>query len=142
MPTEQEQRDQALFHLKTLVTDGGTAVDAYDLAMHWIENLRQLGVRIEIKPSKSRMDAECVAKYSGPERVSTDKWVHVHFFPTTHEQKQALFEAQAALNLLGIYFDTGGFTGQRDWELDWSFRFGGVPEHQDEMTSQVPSEGN
>jgi hypothetical protein len=29
---------------------------------------------------------------------------------------------------LGITFDTGGCQGQRDWELDWSFKYTGVPD--------------
>ena len=35
-------------------------------------------------------------------------------------------------------FDTGGGTdGQRDWELDWSFAYRGIPDFQKEQAQEA-----
>ena len=105
-----------------------TTNEAYNEAMDAVEELRESGIRVDIKPSRSRNDAECVAKYSGPERVAPDKWIHVTFHPQTGEQRKAIAEKARHLGWLGAGFDTGGCAGQRDWELDWSFRYTDRPD--------------
>jgi hypothetical protein len=100
-----------------------TANEAYDEVMAVVGVLKARGVGVEIEPAKSRTNVELVAEYSGPERVAPDRWVHVHLFPDTVEQKEAIAVAREKLCRMGIGFDTGGWAGCRDWELDWSFRY-------------------
>jgi hypothetical protein len=102
-----------------------TTDEAYDYTMEVAEELAATGIRLEIEPSKRMEDPKLLAKYSGPERVRPEKWVHVHFFPATHEQSKLIAEKARHLGWMGIYFDTGGFIGQRDWECDWSFKYTG-----------------
>lgn len=117
-------RDQALYHLKCLVADGGNGDDAFALAMHLVNDLHEAGVHLYFTPSKRSKDVEFVQKYSGPERARPEKWVHVHLHPVTEQEIESVKRVEAQLHEFGIYFDTGGMVGlngQRDWEFDWSF---------------------
>lgn len=107
--------------------------EAFDATLAAVEELRQSGISVEVKPSRSRSDSELVKKYSGPERVAPDRWVNVSFHPKTPEQSKAIAEKAKHIGWLGIGFDTGGCAGQRDWELDWSFRYTGMPDGELEV---------
>lgn len=111
-----------------------TTLEAFQETVDIIRELEQSGIRVIFKPSKFKDDAECVARYSGPERIPPDKWCNVSFFPTTDDQKIIIHEKCKHLGWMGVGFDTGGCDGQRDWELDWSFRF------VEKSTDHVPEE--
>lgn len=100
-----------------------TTNEAYDYAMAVAKEIEATGVAVTIKPSRSRNNPETIQKYSGPERVLPDRWMHVTFYPTTDEQRDLILQKQKALGWKGIGFDSGGGCGGRDWELDWSFRY-------------------
>lgn len=115
-----------------------TTDEAFDYTMELVEELRGMGVKVEIKPSRSRTNAEVIAKYSGPERVKPERWVNVQFKAVTEEQANAIQERCRKLNWLGVVFDTGGGMKMRDWELDWSFRYQGRPDaEREEVQGQV-----
>jgi hypothetical protein len=104
-----------------------TTDEAYAYTMEIVEELRHLGIEATFRPSKSMTDPEVVAKYSGPERVKPERWGKVTFKSFTPQQAQAIREKQQALGWLGIHFDSGGCVGQRDWEIDYSFKYTGAP---------------
>ena len=63
-----------------------------------------------------------IDKYANrPDRLDPEDWYHVEIKVDTKEQCDAVYEAASKLCKMGIGFDTGGCTGIRDWELDWSF---------------------
>jgi hypothetical protein len=102
-----------------------TTDEAYQRTMDAVLDLKSSGIEVNIVPSGAREREEMVQKYSGPERVSSDKWVHVHFVGVDKEQSQRIHDAAMLLSRDGISFDTGGGCGGRDWELDWSFSYTG-----------------
>jgi hypothetical protein len=108
--------------------------EAYDYAMEIVEELRATGITVTLKPTKSRNDPECVAKYSGPDRVRPERWFHVTFSSSTPQQSVAIREKQTQLGWLGIHFDSGGMVGKRDWEFDWSFKYVGAPDGNREQS--------
>jgi hypothetical protein len=115
-----------------------TTNEAYDATMAAVKELQASGIPVFMWPSDAREEPKIVAKYNGPERVSPDKWIHVKFSPVTSDQIQAIAEKAKHLGWLGIGFDTGGMTGQRDWELDWSFRYTTRPDGElEERRDQV-----
>ena len=114
-----------------------TATEAYELTLQAVASLESAGIRIEITPSSSRTDLELIQKYNQPERVAPDKWVNVSFFTETESETQLILKKARNLGRLGIAFDTGGMGGQRDWELDWSFAYRGVPDFTKEQAQQT-----
>jgi len=115
-----------------------TANEAYELTLKAVTSLESAGIKIKIAPSSSRTDLELIQKYNQPERVAPDKWVNVSFFPETPAKAQLILKKARNLGRLGISFDTGGEpNGQRDWELDWSFAYRGVPDFKKEQSQQI-----
>ena len=106
-----------------------TTEQAYERALAVVEELRQAGITVTIKPySKKLLTSELIAKYSGPDRIAPEKWVNVDLTYETEEQRLRIKSGAKELNWLGITFDTGGTSKTRDWELDWSFHYTGVPD--------------
>lgn len=95
--------------------------EAYDHTLTVVDEIKEAGVKVEIKPCSSRDNEDLVKKYDVPNRISSDKWIHVSFFPKGKEEIDLVFEKGRALRALNICFDSGGGCGSRDWELDWSF---------------------
>ena len=114
-----------------------TAAEAYELTMQAVASLESAGMKIKISPSNSRTDLELIQKYNQPERVAPDKWVNVSFFPQTESEAQLILKKARNLGRLGIMFDTGGASGLRDWELDWSFAYRGIPDFAKEEVQQT-----
>jgi len=114
-----------------------TANEAYELTLRTVSSLKSAGIRITITPSRSRTDPKLIAKYNQPERVAPDKWVNVSFLTQTQSEAQLIHEKARNLGRLGIMFDTGGDSGQRDWELDWSFAYRGNPDFAKEAAQQT-----
>ena len=112
--------------------------EAYELTMQAVTSLESAGITIQVTPSQSRADQELIQKYRQPERVAPEKWVTVAFLPKTQADAQLILKAVRNLGRLGISFDTGGGTdGQRDWELDWSFAYRGVPDFKKEQAQET-----
>ena len=116
------------------------ADEAYAEAIAAVHELRDSGIRTEIEPYPKPIRASLLEKYSGPERVAPEKWVNVHFYPVTDEQKSAIHEAAHKLGWQSMKFDTGGCEGQRDWELDWSFNVVATPDAEAEHGRDVVEE--
>ncbi len=102
-----------------------TAIEAYQNTLNRIQEMREVGIKNKITPCNVRNDLEIVARYSGPERIGPEKWVHVELYPSNETEKAIIYHHTSELNLMGIQFDTGGCDGERDWELDWSFFYAG-----------------
>ena len=115
-----------------------TTDEAYELTMQAVKSLESAGLAIKITPSQSRTDLELIAKYNQPERVAPEKWVSVAFLPKNQAEAQLILKKARNLGRLGISFDTGGEPGgKRDWELDWSFAYRGVPDFQKEQAQET-----
>lgn len=102
-----------------------TVTEAYELTLEKIEELRSEGIKVKIKPTRSRNDKETVEKFSGPDHLPPDKWVTVNFDNLDKGKAYRVLGEANYLGMVGIQFDSGGMPGTRDWELDWSFRYTG-----------------
>ena len=108
-----------------------TPIEAYELTLSKIGELKQEGIKVKITPSRSREDEEIVKEFDGHfQRIPADKWLHVSFESLTIEQANIVNGISTELGTMGIRFDTGGFGTERDWELDWSFKFTGEDEKE------------
>ena len=105
-----------------------TIDEAYEITMTAIEELKELGVRVEVRPSGTRNNPEFVERYNKPGCISPDKWYHVSFSSDTPKLAKAVYDSAENLRKLGIGFDTGGFAEYRDWEIDWSFTYSDEPD--------------
>ncbi len=98
--------------------------EAFELTLVAVEELKQQGIKVEIKPYPAeRIDDECVKKYTGSECADFTLWCNVRFYPETEEDAEKIYRKSIELSHQGIGFDTGGTKGIRDWELDWSFSY-------------------
>ena len=100
-----------------------TTIEAYEHTLEKIKELDDGDIIVRVVPHNSRRSAEIRKRYKGNEHIPPDKWVNVNFRFSNREQEQKIREAVNYLSLCGIYFDTGGMGGERDWELDWSFKY-------------------
>jgi hypothetical protein len=100
-------------------------LEAYNLTIDKIEELKREGINSTSVPSRSRGDRNLIKKYNSPKNVKPDKWFHVTFNINDEVQADKIFDAVKYLGLCGIQFDTGGYKNTRDWELDWSFEYTG-----------------
>jgi len=98
-------------------------LEAYDFTLEKIKELETHEIKVHFKESNSRNSKDCIKKYSGSERISPDKWYHVEMSFDNEFQLNKMIEMQRYLSMCGISFDTGGMSGFRDWELDWSFKY-------------------
>ena len=115
-----------------------TTNEAYELTLKAVTSLESAGIAVKITPSQSRTDLELIQKYNQPERVAPEKWVSVALFPKTQAEAQLILKKARNLGRLGIAFDTGGEpNGQRDWELDFSFSYRGVPNFAKEQAQET-----
>ena len=118
-----------------------TPTEAYELTLKAVASIESAGIAIKITPSTARTDLELVQKYNRPERVAPNKWVSVAFLPKNQAVAQLILKKARNLGRLGISFDTGGEpNGQRDWELDWSFAYRGIPDFQKEQAQETVEE--
>lgn len=114
-----------------------TTLEAYRETIHALDELRELGVTVQIRPSKQRNNPELIARYNGPEHLPPDQWVNVTLKADLSPQFRAIAEKAKHLGWLGIYFDTGGMAGSRDWELDWSFTYTAGPDGEAEERREI-----
>lgn len=116
-----------------------TPIEAYELTLKKIKELKSEGIKIEIINSRSAQDKEIVNEFRGHfQRIPSDKWVSVNFIDLNITQANKINEASICLGKLGITFDNGGYQQERDWQLDWSFKFTGEVENEwIELKNQV-----
>ena len=102
-----------------------STAEAYDFVLKEIDELKESGINIVAKSSISRNNKQIIKRCSGPENIPPDAWVHITFLNLDEGQAMRVHEAANYLGMCGIYFDTGGCSDYRDWELDWSFKYTG-----------------
>ena len=100
-----------------------TADEAYCFTIEKVSELKDDGIEVLIRPSKSRNDKYLKDKYNKPERISPELWSHIELKAKNSIQVQRIFDMATYLGMCGIRFDTGCGCGSRDWELDWSFEY-------------------
>lgn len=98
-------------------------IEAFYFTMQKVNELKENGIAVNVKPTKSKTNKELVKKYNKPDRIPVENWVNVSFKIENEEQVLKIYEAANYLGLCGIRFDTGGCSNCRDWELDWSFSY-------------------
>lgn len=102
-----------------------TIEDAYELVLEKIEELRNEGIEVTINPAGSADDKAVTQNADKGEGLPVNKWLHVSFNVSDEGHALKVREAGNYLGMAGIQFDSGGWQGLRDWELDWSFRYTG-----------------
>lgn len=100
-----------------------TPTEAFYFAMEKIKELQEYGVKVKMKPSRSRENPDTVAKYNLPDRIPPNLWHHINLIYENEGQYMKIREARSYLGMCGISFDTGGMGTMRDWEFDWSFKY-------------------
>ena len=100
-----------------------TVIEAYNFTMQKVNELKDSGIEVIMKPTRSRDNPDTVAKYNKPDRIPPELWYHVTFKIIDANATQKVHEAVNYLGMCGIGFDTGGWKDGRDWELDWSFTY-------------------
>ncbi len=94
---------------------------AYELVLDTALELRQEGMEVKVIPSDSDEPAEEMG-------LPREKWVSIKFFPKTNTQAKSINQKTKELNWSGTRFDTSGHPGQRQWDLDWSFKVSDGPD--------------
>lgn len=105
-------------------------VDAYNLTMSVIENVRKMGVEVtvdiprRIRESDNPEELDIVKKYAAmPNRLDWKLWREVTFHVKNREEGDLVSFARSFVGSNGCGFDTGSGCNGIDWEIDWSFRF-------------------
>lgn len=96
-------------------------IEAYELTLDKLEELKAKGFEVKMVQPKVAHNKETVEKYNRPDRLPPDMWLHVSIGIKSEKDQNDIFELKKYLAMAGISFDTGGWQGYRDWELDWSF---------------------
>jgi len=104
-----------------------TPIEAYNLTLEKIEELKKDGVKVQSKPPKSSTDSNAA---ENPDGIPPKNWIHVSFKNLSEGQILKVHETANYLGMCGIRFDTGGCCDGRDWELDWSFQYTGEEDEQ------------
>lgn len=100
-----------------------TPVDAYYFAMSKVNELKESGIDVSIRPAFSVNNEDMIKKYNKPNKILPKFWNHVSFKITKPIQTQKILDMCNYLGMCGITFDTGGCGGCRNWEFDWSFSY-------------------
>lgn len=96
-------------------------LEAYKETLDAAQDLRQYGIQVEITPSQS--DTERT-----DDSLPLDRWVDITFRFKTKAQAEMVKRRADELGWHGIGFDTSGTKGEREWQIDWSFRVNPVPD--------------
>ena len=113
-----------------------TPIEAYNFTLEMVEKLKEHGITVKVKESRSRNSESAIKKYDKPDRVPPEMWNHVTLCYETADQRTKIYEATRYLGMVGIYFDTGGCANQYDWEMDWSFSYQKGREDWEKMEAQ------
>lgn len=101
-----------------------TIIEAHQFAMDKVNELKDSGIEVLKKPSRGREIESAINKYGNkPDRVPVNLWYHITFKIKDQADTMKVHEAVNYLGMCGITFDTGGWKDERDWELDWSFKY-------------------
>ena len=100
-----------------------TTIDAYYFTMNKVNELKEGGIEISIKPSRNINDKDTIEKYKDHDGIPLKLWTYVTFKVTDTTQVQKIIEMTNYLGMCGITFDISGEIGERDWEIDWSFKY-------------------
>jgi hypothetical protein len=93
-------------------------LEAYNLTMDKITSLKNKGIKVkQVAPTHKPTNLE----NSTIDHIHFNLWNHITFVPKTEKEWRMVYAAGRELHSLGIYFDTGNGSGERDWEIDWSF---------------------
>ena len=76
-----------------------------------------------IKSSEDNKDKKVIEASKKEGGIPSDKWVRICFQNLDETRKYKVLEAENFLSLFGISFDCGGCLNEREWEIDWSFRY-------------------
>ena len=76
-----------------------------------LNSLQEQGLKVKITPSHSAGVTSLV-----------EKWAHVSISNSNEDEAALVFQKQKELIKMGVAFDSGGCSGLRDWEIDWSLR--------------------
>jgi len=80
-----------------------TPLQAYEFALEKIDEIRSLGIKVGIVPTRSSTDEKLREKYkvedSNPTRIPYQKWVHVTFFVNDENESKTVYEAQRYLSM-------------------------------------------
>jgi len=107
-----------------------TIAEAYQRVLEAVEEMKAAGIRVDVTPSRSKSTKR-------EDRLPRDQWVDISFHVADAEQAAAVSRKADELGWLGIVFDTGGCKGSRDWQIDWSFGVGDVPDSDQEARRSV-----
>ena len=115
----------------------------YTISIAYKLNLKE-GIEIEISPYnlKGNHGKNMVSKFGNlPNSATPKKWCRIVFRPKNHKQSLTLIYYQRMLRSLGIGFDTGGGSGERDWETDWSFSYDQSHANEEDYKASLDSIG-
>ena len=110
-----ENETNILLLLKTIKIM--TILEAFDLTMEKVEEIRERGIEVTIK---SR-DAE--------EKI-LPVYNDIIFKTPSNLDSDIVNEAANYLGMCGITFDTSGCKGYREWQIDWSFGYTGTEDQK------------
>lgn len=96
-------------------------IEAFELVLRKIDKLKLNGIDVKIVPSRSRDIESTLKKFTGYDNLPSYMWYHITFYNLDSTQTYEIYTAANELSEYGIAFDTGGCSGERDWDLDWSF---------------------
>jgi len=102
-----------------------TPIEAYELALEKVEELKEAGIEVIVRPKISAS-----SYIEEPNGIPPDKWVLVTFKFSHKIQAEKVHEAANYLGMCGMRFDVGGTKEYRDWELDWSFQYTGKEDEE------------
>ena len=94
--------------------------EAYDFLMKKVDELKEQGIEISFRDSIATPDT--IEKYNKLNRLPSTKWKTISLGIQREGDLGKVREIEHLCSMVGIYFDTGYGCGQREWEIDWSFR--------------------
>ncbi len=100
-----------------------TPIEAHQFAMTKVNELIAEGIEVTIKPVGVRNDEGPVKKPDEPDGIPPELWNKISFKGLDAIKAQKVMEMGNYLGMCGITFDSGGMSGRRDWEFDWSFNY-------------------
>ena len=94
--------------------------EAYDFLMKKVDELKEQGIEISFRDSIVTPDT--IEKYNKLNRLPSTEWKTISLGIQREGDLGKVREIEHLCSMVGIYFDTGYGGGQREWEIDWSFR--------------------
>ena len=94
--------------------------EAYDFLMNKVNDLKEQGIEISFRDSIATPDTK--EKYNKLNRLPSSEWKTICLGIEEEGDLSKVRDIEHLCNMVGIYFDTGYGGGQREWEIDWSFR--------------------